>query len=343
MTFFHRDRARVYSRQILFEELEERIVMDASVDPNIGAADFFGQVSVDPIVAPPQASANWTLDYSSNASTSMIELMDYPTLAAADVQLGNPPPGIILGALPTISSSATAVDLSSVIRINGDPSEDMTITLVPNPRPLTSAGISSLVINGAVASTIEPAPPDSINAQLATLQANLVSGFSGMAEIDIRVSDPEYGTAGGTALAARTLLIPINASPIVTLQVPSGVITPISGLSVADPGSTVHELGILLKADHGTLTVPQQSPSLLIPSITFFGTEGPNSAPLETAQLVGIRGQLPELQNALNAIEYRSLPGYTGSDTITQVVTDSSFRPVNQANVSTTTISINVV
>jgi hypothetical protein len=367
MRFFHRNRAKVCGPEMLFEELEERIVMDASVDPTMGTVDGFGLVPAGQVemhshmdaVATPATThehGDWNLQYSSDPSVSMVQVLDDHVLADVNAELGTPPPSITLGSVPTVTDSQITVDLSSVIRIGGDPTEDLTLTLILNPRPLTSSGIYQVVINDAVpTSLVLTGNVDIINQELSTLQATLISGFNGTAEIDVTLSDPELGTTpGGTQLVTRTVLIPVSRAPFDPVidapgpqTVTSGVLTPIPAigdpniLSVSDTDS--HELGVIVRVDHGILLVPLQPPDLMNPSVRFYGTEGPDGSPLPTGPLVGIRGQLPDLWNALAAIEYQSFPGYHGADNLTVYVTDRPFSPVTTGLTARAVTPITVV
>jgi hypothetical protein len=367
MRLFHRNRAKVCGPEMLFEELEERIVMDASVDPATGVDDVFGHVTAHQVitsdhadtpanaVAAPRGSGDWNLEYSSDPSVAMEHVLNDHILTDVNGELGVPAPSITVNIVPPVTGIQTVVDLSGTVRINGDPTKEMHMVVTYNPRPDTSAGIASLSFKETTVLGVTIDEPgtgvlssswhidgkvDSLNALLSTMQATLVSGFNGMAEIDVSLTDEDHlVTTNDAPLVDRTVYVPVSRAPFtpqITMPnpevIPTGVVTPIpipgdpNVLFVQDTDS--HELGVVVRVDHGRLFVPQQPPGTMIPSITYFGTESATGTPLQNGPLVGIRGQLPDLQAALAGLQYQSFPNYRGPDTLTVFATDAGFRPV---------------
>ena len=275
MSFFFGNRVPIRGGEHLFEELEERIVLDASVDASIHDSLHGGSDSLH----------NWDLDYSSNPSTTLEHVLDTGDLAAYPGDLASPYPTITLGTVaPT--NGASVVDLSGAVRINGSPTVDNLYCAVTfNPRPGTSSGIDSLSFSETAVADINITEPtansavlgrtwqfegrhDSINAMLATMQAKMTSGFSGTAEIDITLTDSDHeADASAAPLVTRTLFISATASTteVTTTAVGPAITDPgsitatggtaaagaFSGIEVSDMRAQVIDVGIAVY--HGTL------------------------------------------------------------------------------------------
>jgi hypothetical protein len=340
MRFRVHPRAKVCGPDIMFEELEQRIVLDASVDSiavgsHAGGPDLLhgllpGLDQEGPAVHAnaPQAG-DWRLEYSSDPASQMVQVLDHDDLALIDVELGTPVPGIQLYAVPPVQDDDSGADLSGAIRVTGDPTQTLTMTLTPNPRPLNSAGINSLStssISGKV---------DEVNATLATLYATIYDCFNGFAEIDISLYDEDHATSSDDSpMVVKTLYIPVDRTPHEpAASVPNPQFIPSNTwfalpVSVADKDS--NELGVVVTVNHGVVNIPSASADvegLVDPAITYYGTEGPNGRPLEQAMRVGVRGPIPNLQAALSGLQYRSFPGYYGGDQMTVTVADEGFLP----------------
>lgn len=220
MSLFSSTRVPVRRGEHLFEELEQRIVLDASVDSSIHDNLHSGSDSLD----------HWNLAYSSDPSISLDHVLDTGHLAAYPDDLASPYPSITLAVVPP-TNGASAVDLSGAVRINGSPTvENMYCAITYNPRPGTSNGVNSLTFSETTTQDITITEPDttdavlartwvfegrydSINAILSTMQAQMASGFSGNAEIDITLTDSDHtDDATAAPLVTRTLYIPVTAS-----------------------------------------------------------------------------------------------------------------------------------
>ncbi len=237
MRFRDHHRARVCGPEIIFEELEQRIVLDASVDStalgnHAGGPDLFhGLLSgLDQAMSPGHEDAshsgegNWDLDYSSEPSAKMVQVLDHHDLALVDVELGTPLPGIQLYAVPTVRDGSLVADLSGAVRITGDPTQTMFMTIAADPRPLTSNGIGSLSFTDTTSADVTVSGSgtlwtlegkvDSINAVLATMQATINTCFNGAAQIDITLTDSDHSTDTTDApLVDRTLYVPVDRMP----------------------------------------------------------------------------------------------------------------------------------
>jgi hypothetical protein len=358
MRFRDHNRARECGPEIIFEELEQRIVLDASVDStalgtHAASPDLFHELlsGLDQAVSPSHEEArhsgggDWNLGYSSDPAVQMAQVLDHHDLAPLDVELGTPVPGIQLYAVPTVRDGSLVADLSGAVRITGDPTKTMFMTIAANPRSLTNDGIASLSFTDTTAVdvtlsgsgtlwTLEGAV-DSINAILATMQATVNTCFSGFGQIDITLTDADHAADTTTApLVDKTLYVPIDRSPFEPApSVPNPQLIPSNTwfslpVSVIDKDS--NEVGIILDVRHGTVIVPTDScnvEGLIAPPITYFGTEGPDGRPLEQGPRVGVRGPIPNLQCALSQVQYRSFPGYHGDDQLTVTATDEAFLP----------------
>jgi hypothetical protein len=349
MTFFHRDRARVCGPEVLFEELEERIVMDASVDPSVGAGDVFGQASFDHHTAHTgtdallhgtathEARGNWELGYSSDPSTTMASMLDVILLDGYDGTLS--PVNLTVDNTTVLYPPFTStIGLGGRIFVqNTDPDTAATVQVtlsVPaggawTALTATAAGAATVTGSGTTVVLIVGSDPD-VNGTLSSLVGSLPSGFYGNTQIDVSAVDlgllnPPNPVSNDSLTAIFVGDPPLVNAPLFQI-VASNTLSPIGGVFVDD--IPVHELGVVVEVNHGTLVVPQQPPGLLIPSLTYFGTEGPDGAPLPVGPLVGVRGQLPELQAALAGLQYRSLPGFHGVDVLSIVATDGAFRPI---------------
>jgi hypothetical protein len=364
MRFRDRNRARVCGPEIIFEELEQRIVLDASMDSTAVNSHAGG---LDPVhgllsglareMAPGHenahhgGTADWNLEYSSDPSVKMAPVLDRHDLALADVELGTPVPAIQLYAVPTVrddspvSNGLLVADLSGAVRITGDPTKSLFMTVAANPRPLTSDGIASLFFKDTTAVDVSiggsgtlwtlDGRVDSINAVLATMQATVNSCFNGFAQIDITLTDVDHATSAATSpLVDKTLYIPVDRMPHEpAASVPSPQTIPSNtwfSLPVSVLDKDTNEVGVVLWVEHGVLSVPSDicsTEGLVSPPVTYFGTEGPDGRPLEQGPRVGVRGPISNLQSVLSQVQYRSFPGYRGDDQLTVTVKDESYLP----------------
>ncbi len=209
----------------LFEELEERIVLDASVDATLsGGPDHMAD-----------AAAHWNLEYSSDPSAHMDHVLDTADLVAypGDLSL-SPPPGFDSAHMgPIIPTTAGGVaDLSGAVRILGSVTTDMTVMIDYNPLQASENSIKSLTfttnadsgvsITGPTAGSATSGstwqitgPVDGVNAILATMQANMDSSASLPGHFMVSVTDTEYGdptTRADSAFVVQNFYIPVIAS-----------------------------------------------------------------------------------------------------------------------------------
>jgi hypothetical protein len=323
----------------MFEELEQRIVLDASVDSiavgsHAGGPDLFHGLQAEPGHVGPAVNASahhggdWTLEYSSEPGSKMAQVIDHHDLALIDVELGSPLPGITLYAVQPVTDASIAADLSGAIRVTGDPTLELTMTLTPNPRPVNSYGIDTL------STTTITGHADDINATLATLYATINSCFNGFAEIDISLSDPDHSTnSDDSPLAVTTLYIPVDQTPHTPSvmvpgpqnNIPSDVAVPIP-ISLADKDS--NELSVFIKANHGIVTVPSAGADvegLVHPPVLYYETLGADGRALDHGVRVNVKGPISNLNGALAGATYQSFPGYQGQDQVTVTVSDERF------------------
>lgn len=354
MRFRVHRRAKVCGPELMFEELEQRIVLDASVDSiavgsHAGGPDLLHGLLAEPGQEGPAVHANahdggaWALEYSSDPDAKMTHIVDHHDLALVDVELGSPVPGINLYAVqpvtdanpkvvdPLTGTVQTGVDLSGAIRITGDPTQTLTLTLVPDPRLVNSDGIISLsetTLSGHV---------DDINAQLATLYGTVYPCFNGFAEIDVQLYDEDHATSSDASpLAVSTLYIPVAQTPqtpaamvpgpqILDTTLQSEINIPVT---LADRDS--NGLGVIVSVNHGTVTIPYEDANVanyVQPPVLYIGTLDQDNRPLDYGPRVGVKGPVSNLNGALANLTYQSFPGYHGQDQMTVVVTDERFYP----------------
>jgi hypothetical protein len=336
MSFFFRNRVPIRGGEHLFEELEERIVLDATVDASIH----------DSLHGGTDVSHNWDLGYSSNPSVSLDHVLATGDLAAYPGDLASPYPSITLGVVgPT--NGASVVDLSGSVRINGSPTvENMYCAVTYNPRPGTSSGIDSLMFSETTATDLEVTTPtsgdavlartwqfsgryDSINAILATMQANMTTGFTGTAEIDITLTDSDHETdATAAPLVTRTLFISATASPTEvtttavgpTIDEPSSITATggtgaagvFSGIEISDMRAQVIDVGLAVY--HGTLGGTAAIPGVQIiqnvASTSVSTPPGATSGNDWVPSWLYVRGNVTDINTYLGNLTYQRLGSY---------------------------------
>ncbi len=173
---------------------------------------------------------------------------------------------------------------------------------------------------------------DSVNAVLSTLQATITSGFSGMAEIDVNLTDVDHTTDSSTPLVSRTLYIPVTATggssggPVVTAPVSldysvSGLTpTPFNGLiSVDDDSAHVIDMGVRVFHGQLTNTAPGALPVQLLqgPQPTTMTPPGAPAGTMWTASSIMVRGSITGLNSYLDQLGYTRLDTWgTVADTV---------------------------
>ncbi len=346
MGFLFGNRVAVTGGEHLFEELEERIVLDASVDPTIHDNPHSGS---DPL-------HNWNLGYSSDPSISMDHILDTGDLAAYHGDLGTPYPSITLGVVPP-TDGAALVDLSGAIRVSGAPTITvggsdvvplMHCVITYNPRPLTSNLIDSLNFSEVAASggdvTIkEPsgtgvlarswqidAPYDSLNAILATMQASL-NGGTGNAEIDVTLTDPNHSLDVDSApLVTRTLYIPVTADPAyvapfsatdgpvitapstITAAGGTGAAGIFGGVQIADMKAQVVDVGLAVyhATIGGTGAIPGVQVIQDVPGSSVSTPPGATAGNDWVPSWLYVRGNLADVNTYLSNLTYDHLGTY---------------------------------
>ncbi|MBI5571832.1 MAG: DUF4347 domain-containing protein [Desulfomonile tiedjei] len=333
------------------------------------AADSLGHALVDRVALYTQADVfasaaktggpqhDWTLEYSSNPSVVMEQILDPATLQTVTTELY--PPSITLAAVPPVHRppdliGPAVVNLGGAIRVSDSPAEELTVTITPDQQPLINNAITGLSFSQVVSNVTVTAVdsglvmvglPEGINEILSTLTATISSEApAGIATI--RVTAVETAS-GGTADA--TFYIDVDRAPYTPqIQVPnfqtvtSGVLTTIPFPASSEPHLRVtdtdsHDVGVIIQAFHGTVSVPST------PGVVQYATNIP-FGPSIVGPVIGLRGDLPSLWSALHGLEYRSFPGYFGPDTITVNVNDLSYIPLRQPGLSATEpISIRVL
>ena len=360
------------------------------------AGNAFGQALVDRIAlythADVLASAHktggpdhdWSLEYSSNPRVSQVDLFDSHDLAGVTVELGTPLPAVTIIPVPPVTGGATVADISGAVRINGDPTLEMDLVITANPRPLTSNGIASLSFSETTLlgrSTYDPPAAtsgtqswhlvgdyQSLNAVLATMQANLSAGFAGNAEIEITLTDPDHtDNANTTPLVDQTLFIPVNSAssggggaasaiatgfPSITLpgaQTTAGdtplLFTGANAVQVTDADS--HVIDVALRVHHGILAfTPDPSVHVLkrpaehtVPNVGVYPLDA-------TASWTYMTGPIPALNTTLNTLQYTRLAGWVGADRLDITADDRGFNPwmhndVNQSVAGSVAITVN--
>ncbi len=91
------NRVRECRPATMFEELEERIVLDASIDSTVHDNPLGGS----------DIAHGWNLEYSSDPSVSLDHLLDTSDLHAYPGDLGTPTPSITLGVVTPVGSGST--------------------------------------------------------------------------------------------------------------------------------------------------------------------------------------------------------------------------------------------
>ncbi len=129
MGFLFAHREVVCAADHMFEELEERIVLDASVDASVHHDASGGA----------EAHQDWNLGYSSDPSATMDHVLNAGDLDGYHGDLGTPFPSVLLGVVPP-SNGASAIDLSGAFRVSGDPTKVLTVDITADPRAFTSSG-----------------------------------------------------------------------------------------------------------------------------------------------------------------------------------------------------------
>ncbi|MBI5571831.1 MAG: DUF4347 domain-containing protein [Desulfomonile tiedjei] len=359
------------------------------------AGNAVGQALVDRIAMYTQADVlasahktgqhhDWNLEYSSNPRVSQVDLFNASDLAGVTVELGTPLPAVTIIPVPPVTGGATVADLQGAVRINGDPTLEMHLVITANPRPLTSNGISSLSFSETTLFGITTFTPptntsgtqiwhmdgdyQSLNAVLATMQANLSSGFAGNAEIEITLTDPDHATdANVTPLVVQTLFVPVNAAaaggggaassiatgfPVVTLpgaQTTAGdtpiLFTGANAVQVTDADS--HVIDVALRVHHGILAITPD------PSVHILKRPAEHTAPDvgvfpidATASWMYMTGPIPALNTTLSTLQYTRLAGWVGADRLDITADDRGFDPwkhndVNQSVAGSIAITVN--
>jgi hypothetical protein len=336
----------------LFEELEQRIVLDASVDSSIH----------DSLHSSSDSPNNWNLAYSSDPSISLDHVLDTADLAAYHGDLASPYPSITLGVVPP-TNGASVVDLSGVVRINGSPTVDsMFCAITYNPRPGTSNGVNSLSFSETTAQDITITPPeegddvlsrtwlfegryDSINAILSTMQAQMSSSFSGNAEIDITLTDSDHeNDATAAPLVTRTLYISVSSSADDTTADEAPIGPSVSGpdsidvnqgqgaagvfgdISVSDLRARVVDVGIAVYQGTigGTAAIPGVQVIQDVPANSLAVPPGATAGNAWVPSWLYVRGSVNAINTYLDNLTYQALAtGGEGDTTADDLLTIS--------------------
>jgi hypothetical protein len=212
----------------LFEELEDRIVLDASVDSASGDAPLHAA----------DAAAHWNLAYSSAPSTHMDHVLDAAALAAYPVDLAlSPAPGFDTTHMGPILPTAPGgvADLSGAVRIVGTSSVDMVVVVDFNPLKLSETSIDNISFTENADSGVTITAPgsgdtdtttwqivgavDAVNAILATMQATMDSAATSPGHFMVSVTDSDYDTAdtrSDSAFVVQNFYIPLANSTTTT-------------------------------------------------------------------------------------------------------------------------------
>ncbi len=339
MGFLFGNRVAVSGGEHLFEELEERIVLDATVDPTIHDNPHSGSDHLH----------NWNLDYSSDPSISMDHILDSGDLAAYPGDLGTPSPSITVGIVPPTNGSPV-VDLSGAVRVNGSTTAiSMHCVVTYNPRAMTSSGIQSLGFSEdtSFGVTITPptgtdvlsrswvidAPYDSLNAILSTMQAHVKPGFTGNAEIDVTLTDPDHATDTSKApLVTRTVYIPVTQGPAQSIDGPVvtaptsitaaggiGAVGVFGGVDVTDIKAQVVDVGLAVY--HGTIggTTGIQGVQVIqnAPASSTATPPGSTAGDYWVPSWLFVRGNLTAINTYLGNLSYTHLDSYgTAGDSV---------------------------
>jgi hypothetical protein len=217
-------KAAVCRPERLFEELEERIVLDASVDSALGDAPHHAG----------DVAAHWNLEYTSDPSAQMDHVLDAAALAGypGDLALA-PPPGFNTSQMGPIIPTAPGgvADLSGAVRILGTSSTDMTVVVDYNPLKLSESAItgvtfttnanSGVTITNPGSGTTDSStwqisgPVDGVNAILATMQASISSTATAPGHFMVSVTDSDYAdptTRTNSAFVVQNFYIPVLTS-----------------------------------------------------------------------------------------------------------------------------------
>ena len=353
-----------------FEALGKELAPDAQIQfyGCDTAADSLGHALVDRVAlythADVFASAaktggpqhDWTLEYTSNPSVLMEQVLDPATLQTVTTQLS--PPSITLAAVPPVHRppdliGPAVVNLGGAIRVADSPAEELTVTITADQQALINSSILGLVVENVVSGTLASGSgttqlvitglPDGVNEVLSTMTASISSSApAGIATIRVTAVD-------ATSTADATYYIDVDRAPYTPeIQVPnfqtvtSGVLTTIPFPATAEPHLRVtdtdsHDLGVIIQAFHGTVSVPST------PGVAQYNSTAP-FGPSIVGPVIGLRGDLPSLWTALHGLQYQSFPNYFGPDTITVNVNDLSYIPIRQPGLSATEpISITVL
>ncbi|MBW4520762.1 MAG: pre-peptidase C-terminal domain-containing protein [Scytolyngbya sp. HA4215-MV1] len=281
-----------------------------------------------------------TIQVSDNGNTgSGVPLSDIRTLPIT-VSAGNDAPVITAPATQTVNedTSLTIVGIS-VSDIDAG-NNDLTVSLSATSGVITlgsTAGLTFLTGDGTADKVL------SFSGTLAEINAalnNLVylgnPNFAGTDNILINVND--NGNTGGINLSDnKTIALtvsPVNDAP--NLTVPGALSTttatnlPISGILVSDVDVVTTPFSFTIAASNGVLSLGSTT------GLTFSSGDG-NQDPRMT-----FTGTLTAINNALNTLVYRSLPGFNGIETLTLTVNDNGntgFGP-NLSNTRTIDITI---
>jgi hypothetical protein len=333
-------RATVCRPERLFEELEERIVLDASVDASLSDAPHHGA----------DVAAHWNLEYSSDPSAHMNHVLDTADLGAypGDLALAPPPSfnaaqmGPIIPAVP-----GGVADLSGAVRILGTTATDMVVVVDYNPLQASENAIKSLTFttnansgvtitqpgSGITASTWQiEGPVDGVNAVLATMQANISSTATAAGHFMVSVTDADYADAttransafviqnfyipvttsgGGTTTTTNNPAIPTQPSEIDLTLVDTAGGTPLfqgaNLVTIADTATPMVDVGI--RVAYGVLAGPAAPTGVqIIQSPPASGLATPPGAPGGTDWTAGwmyIRGNVDYVNEYLQDLTYR--------------------------------------
>ncbi len=204
------------------------------------------------------------------------------------------------------------------------------LTLTATHGTLTLASTTGLTFtagtNGTASFTVAGTLAN-LNAALNGLIYRPTSGYSGAASISIGISDP-----GDNESASTSVALTITAFLPPTITAPSGAVVSENGelvfepatdnaVSVADSGPGNGSDLLTLTVSHGTVTLASTT------GLTV--TSGANGSTTIT-----VTGSLVNLNAALNGLVYQPSTGYTGPDTLSVAIKDSSDGQSASANVT---------
>jgi hypothetical protein len=177
MSFFFRNRVKQCSRVILFEELEERIVMDASVD----------DIAHSHPLSSDGLNSNWNLDYGSDSSATMNSLLDLGYLIDYEGNLGISSWTTFV-ATATYPFNTTTASFSGMFQVTDATAGSPCTAVINLPAggwtSFTATAVGGATINGGggtVAGTtlsIVGTQAD-VNATLNTMFGTIPTGFTG--------------------------------------------------------------------------------------------------------------------------------------------------------------------